>query len=316
MNQKEALRERLRDLHAVPPEESVGDLPPYVDAFLAHLRLLVGVPFGYLVPDARLLPPESIRFFYVDRSWTDRLVDGTIAVGQIGTRELRHARDQAATLQRSVDGGERLVRKAQRNQVGDWRTERQATDPAEANAVTGLLLRSGLVSGWPHLEVRASSDGVPLPLARMERLSPGVLIALFFGVPDRVELEEPHHGVQLGLRPGTGPIVLGRPPTVHLRHPDGSELAPTVAVPVPFRPGGHGVVHAAELRRRLIAETATHPDAIPQTGSAAFALTALRSPYLQPFAGEGETPTGGGPKVADRVTDQALVQALKVWVAR
>ncbi|MEZ4466479.1 MAG: hypothetical protein R3F43_19015 [bacterium] len=40
------------------------------------------------VPGARsrLLPDESIRFFYLDRSWTDRLVDGAMAVGQIGTR--------------------------------------------------------------------------------------------------------------------------------------------------------------------------------------------------------------------------------------
>jgi hypothetical protein len=37
-------------------------LPPYMESFLAHIRMLVGVPFEYLIPDDRLLPPESIRF--------------------------------------------------------------------------------------------------------------------------------------------------------------------------------------------------------------------------------------------------------------
>ena len=39
------------------------------------------MPFSYLVPDADLLPIESIRFFYVDRAWTDALVQGVLSVG-------------------------------------------------------------------------------------------------------------------------------------------------------------------------------------------------------------------------------------------
>jgi len=53
----------------VPGEDS--GLPAEVAGFLAHLRLLETVPFQYLVPDDDLLPPESIRFFYLDRNWTD-----------------------------------------------------------------------------------------------------------------------------------------------------------------------------------------------------------------------------------------------------
>ncbi len=50
-----------------------GVVPPDVVRFLARLRLLEGVPFNYLVPDATMLPLESIRFFYVDRNWLDAL---------------------------------------------------------------------------------------------------------------------------------------------------------------------------------------------------------------------------------------------------
>ena len=91
-----ALHARLTHPDQLAPLQPEGDLPPYLESFLAHLRLLVGVPFEYLVPDDRLLPPESIRFFYLDRSWADRLVDGAAAVGQIGSREEAHYQARAA----------------------------------------------------------------------------------------------------------------------------------------------------------------------------------------------------------------------------
>ena len=55
------------------PRAATGtsSIPAEVIDWLARLRLLHGVPFAYLVPDADLLPPESVRFFYLDRDWTD-----------------------------------------------------------------------------------------------------------------------------------------------------------------------------------------------------------------------------------------------------
>src|SRR6185312_11883747 len=93
------------------------------------------------------------------------------------------------------------------------------TPTTPTSGVSGFLLRSSLVTGWPAMQVRAwASDDegdVPLeidptelaaarpdlvvPILRLERLSPGVLIVLFDGVPRLVWLEEPHHGVQYGL---------------------------------------------------------------------------------------------------------------------
>src|SRR5687768_41213 len=94
ISEADALRERMSD-----PDQTAGpgaaqareaQLPPYATAFLAHLRLLVGLPFEYLVPDTAMLPDESIRFFHLDRSWTDRVVDGVLAVGKVGSREQAH----------------------------------------------------------------------------------------------------------------------------------------------------------------------------------------------------------------------------------
>ena len=70
---------------------SAARMPAALADWLARLRLLYGVPFNYLVPDSRLLPQESVRFFYIDRNFTDRLVDGALSVWphSIGTARSR-----------------------------------------------------------------------------------------------------------------------------------------------------------------------------------------------------------------------------------
>ena len=67
------------------------DLPDYVTFTLARWRQLNDVPFRYLVPDARLLPEESIRFFTLDSDWLDALSSGALVAGGGGTREISQA---------------------------------------------------------------------------------------------------------------------------------------------------------------------------------------------------------------------------------
>jgi hypothetical protein len=122
-----ALRARMTNpaqLQAPSPE---AEMPPYMESFLAHLRVLVGVPFDYLIADSRLLPPESIRFFYIDRSWTDRLVDGAVSVGKIGTREQAHHQAHGARVQQQLDVSEKIVRILQRR-LRDFPTSKSASD--------------------------------------------------------------------------------------------------------------------------------------------------------------------------------------------
>ena len=125
-----ALKERLRRPIQLETTEPESEMPPYMESFLAHLRLLVGVPFDYIVPDERLLPDESIRFFYVDRSWTDRLVDGAIAVGKIGTREQAHHQAHEPAVRQQLDITERIVRSLQRakGSFSDLKAAKAATD--------------------------------------------------------------------------------------------------------------------------------------------------------------------------------------------
>ena len=305
-------------------------LPPYMESFLAHIRLLVGVPFEYLIPDDRMLPPESIRFFYVDRSWTDRLVDGALAVGQIGSREAAHYQARATGLTQLLDLSERMVRPLQRKADFDAAKAVSDADTRPAEAVTGFVLRSSAVVHWPHMDVRAYDRTIAEPYQtadpavvahqlkalRIERLAPSVLIALFEGEPQMVILEEPHHGVQFGIcRTGAGVAV-------PLRDGQGSQIRvgdSSVPVAVPMRSRHGDVVRVKALRDALQQARAAHPTAVDQTGSGAFAISVLDPPWRQHFEGtEDHAQTGAGPRqyvsVAATVRSNALLAGVKTLV--
>ena len=80
---KSALRELLArdDVARYIEDFAGGGEMDAVAQWLAQLALFENVPFDHLVPDPRMLPVESIRFFYVDPGWTGALLDGALAIG-------------------------------------------------------------------------------------------------------------------------------------------------------------------------------------------------------------------------------------------
>ena len=285
-----------------PPDQGgTGLLPAGVLDWLAALRLLESVPFQHLVVDDRLLPPESIRFFYLDRNWTDALVAGALSVGAITTADRAQLQVLYPQIRDELDAAERLVR-VPGNEVA-------VQGPADV--VTGLLIRSRAVSGWPAMHVRAYRTEVPddgpdddpsrLHLMRLERLAPSVLLALFDGVPAVVHLEEPRSGLQFGFE-----LTDPQPPTgvaydLPLRAPGtGNETGATV--PVPFRPNAPGVVDLAALQSSIL-------KAVGGNGSGAeFALEALRFPYRQVFG-----PSEGDPTFAELFQPQVGIDEIRSW---
>ncbi|MDM0043058.1 hypothetical protein QTH91_01055 [Variovorax dokdonensis] len=336
---KAALHERLVAHRQVDAPSREAQMPPYMESFLSHLRLLIGVPFDYLVPDARLLPIESIRFFYVDRSWTDRLVDGAIAVGKVGSREQAHHQARASYVVRQLDITERHVRDLQRRRlVFDDLAKLELPGPADV--VTGFLMRSRAVSGWPQMDVRAyrfagtvSETNPPrnfdpddpaiknkqLETLRLERLAPGVLLALFQGVPNFVMCEEPHHGIQFGVNNNDGQLTALR------RDAAGVALEHTAPIPIPLRQGGLRVLAVSEIRRRMEAARTTVVNGVPaspqmpvQDGAGNFAIAMLDRPWRQRFQGQGGQPGYHGTgryvanfKLAARTLDPAVPVLLK-----
>jgi hypothetical protein len=196
-----ALRERLGAM-PIPQDPQPGTDEHQVISWLTSLHLLYGVPFAYLVPDIGMLPVESIRFFQVDNAWVEALIDGAFSVGAP-----RATSDSGTVLRATAAPAARArLRRVRTALAGDTGTGTEAGAEADGapGAITGFLLRSAVVSGWPGLEVRGYADTAaqhPLPLLRLERISPSLLFCLLGGVLQRVDLQEPPESLHFGVDP-------------------------------------------------------------------------------------------------------------------
>ena len=158
--------------------DSSSQPPAEVSQWFTNAELLHGVPFDYLVADDALLPVESIRFFYLDPLWIECLVDGAFSIGRV-----------TAT---------------------DTQRDTTQTSPSTQSAVTvtGLLLRSALVAGWPEMQIKGydrlitsapSATDEPLAVLRRETLSPNVLLCLFEGELQTVSFSLKPEALHFGL---------------------------------------------------------------------------------------------------------------------
>jgi hypothetical protein len=296
---KVAVTNVIGDLVVKDPDDGDHVVPGELRRFMARLRLLHGVPFSYLVPDEELLPPESIRFFYVDRRWTDALVQGALGVGTITTAERAQLEAVYPYIRDDVDEAERVIR----SPLGE---ERLA---GAGGTITGFLLRSRAVSGWPGLHVRAyrrdvvaddaltteaESNPERLKLLRVERLAPAVLLVLMDGVPEIVHIEEPRRGIQFGARLDPEDPPASRRAKVRIRNANTGNLVPPVddftpanSIPVPFRPNAPGVINIKVLKQRMIDKPV--PNIGPTVEPHEYALQMLRFPYRQVFGDPKDT---------------------------
>lgn len=183
----------------LPPADGVPDgyhvttLPPDLLEWFADLLVLRGVPLSYLVPHPDMLPPESIRFFHIDPNFTARLLDGALAAADLGGFDVAFHAPIARALRQQAE-----LMLALRLFPGE--------NPKllKLPALSGLLMRSDIVRRWPGLLVSAWDDAAksrPLVIARKDRLASGLLIVVFAGVPQRVEIAEPPEGTRFGAEP-------------------------------------------------------------------------------------------------------------------
>ncbi|MGW2543598.1 hypothetical protein ACWC5I_22660, partial [Kitasatospora sp. NPDC001574] len=161
---------------------------PVLD-WLDRLALFHPVPLEQLVPRQELLPGESLRFFHVDRAWQEALVDGALSIGIASSLD-----SDLTTLLHDV-----------------------LTDlPAR---LSGFLVRSRLVPGWPALRMRLYAGGDELTVLRADTLGEDVLLVLADGVVDRLVVAEPPQGLHFGIQDGD---------VLHLRNLKGDGIGTTL----------------------------------------------------------------------------------------
>lgn len=193
--------------------EEIGNevLEPII-TWLARLYLLYEVPFANLVADNRMLPKESIRFFYVDRNWLEVMLEGAMSLG------IHHSRDELFSVITSdfvLEEVYKLIHTVRDMMLG---ISTVTPDDAGSGAFAGMLLRSAVVSGWPGMEVHAyhevnvnpdvagseepfvQSANRPMNLLRLSKLSDDVLLCLFPAVPAWIEIDQPKEGLHFGAQ--------------------------------------------------------------------------------------------------------------------
>ncbi len=288
-NMKEAKMVLAAPVLGAEPE-ATDLIPDELRDWLVRLRLLHDVPFAYFVADTQLLPEESIRWFYVDRRWTDALVQGALSVGTANTDDRLQLTERYPEIRDALDVAERNVR----------RRDGSARLVGEAGPISGFILRSRAVSGWPGLHVRAFSkapvegddfdfpDDHPLRirLLRLERLAPAVLLCLFDGIPKEVHIQEPRQGVQFGVIATS--TAAGVSATVPVRIPSAGVAETATSVTVRFRPDAPGVVDIQRLERDFADAGGAGIDLT--LDSAEYALQMIRFPYRQIYGEPGTRP--------------------------
>ncbi|PON20630.1 hypothetical protein TGAM01_v210504 [Trichoderma gamsii] len=137
---------------------------------------LAGVPAHYYIPDPSYLPPESLRFFHIDRHWVDSLIDGALSIG-------------------SHQANDEKIRKELKKRVNDYLGQaHEGLHYQPQRPGFGFLLRSELCIKFPDLIVEAYRKDQKKPdptiIIRQENIAEGVLLVMFETRPGSADLSK------------------------------------------------------------------------------------------------------------------------------
>lgn len=156
----------------------LDDVKERVRKWMRNRHTLQQVPFHYLVPHEDMLPTESIRFFNIDPLWVRCLKDGAASIGRTTSADF------------DLDNKE------------DFAEE-------EVPNMSGFLLRSELVAGYPGLQILGydtefgdadnPDESTALKIVRKEKLSNQVLLCIFKGDVKTVDFFQKADVLHFGL---------------------------------------------------------------------------------------------------------------------
>ncbi|KAK4166871.1 hypothetical protein QBC43DRAFT_349619 [Cladorrhinum sp. PSN259] len=153
--------------------------------WLLDKMYLADIPANYLISDPSHLPLETIRFFEIDRNWTDSLIDGALSL--------------ANHLERDDDMIRRSLQHALRRYLST--PSRGLGGLLPPVPMYGFLLRSELITAFPDMVVKTEPtlpDNTHPVLIRHELLETNVMLCLFDRCPakasfESVTLSQPPH---------------------------------------------------------------------------------------------------------------------------
>lgn len=243
--EKQLISQLFGDSSLAAPDTANGsDWQDIINDWLGKLSLLIGVPFFYLVPDERMLPLESIRFFELDTNWVDSLIDGAFSIGRSTAGDLTNDQKTATSIRQAAIQTSLAIRKSS--------SDANPT-PQAPQKIAGVILRSSAVSGWPNLEIRGYATPQKdannlatdqLKCLRMDHLSKDVILCLFAGELRQIDIQLPSEGVHFGLD-------FNQTFSKELRDPNGDLETNLILNNIPFRDYS-GVLNVDLLANEII----------------------------------------------------------------
>lgn len=265
---------RLAAADPTPPEPILG--------WLTGLSLLEGVPFNYLVPHEAMLPPESLRAFWLDEAWISALLDGALSLGRATAADLAADAERHGPLTRAARARRRRHRPNPVLRPDPPLESAPAAgltdDPQPTGPITGFLVRSAAIAGWPDAASSAWRDrerSDPLTLLRSVRLGRDVLLSLFDGPAQAFALHQPPGQLHCGAEGAVSKL------TTTLREVTGSQPGhqydpPQGEAPVSTRADGRTVQAATTAATLLSVLNSRFQQGLTEITSAEFALEMVK----------------------------------------
>ncbi len=184
------------DLCLEDMEVTEEQIPVEIRDLNERLQLLYDVPVSYLIPDPSFLPPESIRFFYVDGNYIKAMLNGVASIGRI-TRTDRMA--DRLILETALNSSEEGSGQIRVQKVHTNHHERMVRGIAGGTGVrTGFLLRSSMVHSRKGISICGFEGQEALTMLRLETLTPDIMIGIFEGELTRLVIAEPSCALRFG----------------------------------------------------------------------------------------------------------------------
>lgn len=170
-----------------------------VKEFINGLYALDGVPVAALVADGQMLPPEALRYFYLDENWMDAMVDGAYSIGRSCSFDSRHDR-MVLPKMKQMGRLDSFNRRSLRYGKG-------AINSSGEEDRTGFLLHSQLVEGWPGIEISCHSKERELNIMKLSHIGTSILFCMTDGIIDKITLTEPMESLYFGFEEEKGELA-------------------------------------------------------------------------------------------------------------
>jgi hypothetical protein len=176
-----------RENHSAPFTELNAAYNPdwaIILKFTLDRLFLAGIPSHYLITNSSCLPSNALRFFHIDRTWLDVMIDGVLS---IGNHIFTHEDPIRLEIKRNINRYLTTSLFADRNYLPQIPT-------------FGFLLHSPLVHAYPDIRITAPfpDNCGKAPVVLLDHLEDEMIIVLFDrepGHPDMKEIkfEQPEH---------------------------------------------------------------------------------------------------------------------------